>query len=276
MTARTLLVILPTLEDAERVLPHACALARRTDAHLIGLNVIEALMTYPAGTMYATIPDMTGYIAAQKERAERINAVFEAATSGEDFVAEWRCCEARGGGAGRAAADLARIADLVIAPQARPDDPGGDQADALGEIVRECGRPVLVIPYAGAFDEIGARPLIGWSATREAARAVHDAFDVFTADAQATILTVGPADAPDASARDLAAVLDRRGVGAHVVRRDANGVAIGDVLLNEAAETNADLIVTGAFGHSRIYDLVIGAVTSRLMKSMTAPVLFSS
>lgn len=275
MTARTMMVYLPSAEDAERVLPSAVALANRTNAHLIGLHVIEAIIVYPSATMYAAVPDTEAFAEAQRQRAEEVRKVFEAKTAGEAFVAEWRAVEVRGGGVARAAADQARSVDLVIAPQAAPERGAFDEPEIVADIVRKSGRPVLMIPYAGSFETIGARPLIGWSATREAARAVHDAFDVFTDDAEALILTAGDEGQADESARDLAAALNRRGVGADIAHRDASGIAIGDVLLNEAAESGRDLIVVGAFGHSRVYDLVIGAVTSKLMRSMTAPVLFS-
>ena len=65
-------------------------------------------------------------------------------------------------------------------------------------------------------------------------------------------------------------------MSAEVVESLAKDVTVGDILLNEAFERGAELIVTGAFGHSRIYDFVIGATTTRLLESMTAPVLFSS
>lgn len=276
MTARTILVYLPTVEEADRILPAAVALADRMKAHLLGLHVIESLMVYPAATMYAAVPDTEAFANAQRERADAVKAVFAKKTDGEAFVAEWRAVESRGGGAARAVAAQARAVDLVIAPQARDEGVfGSDGTEVVADIVRESGRPVLMIPYAGRFDTIGARPLVGWSATREAARAIHDAYDLMADDADATVLTVGERGPADDSARDLAAALNRRGYKAEVVHRDATGISIGDVLLNEASERGSDLIVLGAFGHSRVYDLVIGAVTNKLMKSMTAPTLFS-
>jgi nucleotide-binding universal stress UspA family protein len=77
------------------------------------------------------------------------------------------------------------------------------------------------------------------------------------------------------SGHELARCLDRHGVKTIVSHRTKTQIPIGDELLNEAADTGADLIITGAFGHSRLYDFVIGATTSHLMSFMTSPVLFS-
>ena len=83
-------------------------------------------------------------------------------------------------------------------------------------------------------------------------------------------------DLPRETAKELALAYDRHGIRAEVIERTDDGIAIGSVLENEAFERGADLIVTGAFGHSRVYDFVIGATTTHLLDSMTAPVLFSS
>ena len=78
------------------------------------------------------------------------------------------------------------------------------------------------------------------------------------------------------TAKELALCYDRHGLSAEVVERVEDGIPVADLLLNESFERSADLIVAGAFGHSRVYDFVIGATTTKLLDSMTAPVLFSS
>ena len=73
----------------------------------------------------------------------------------------------------------------------------------------------------------------------------------------------------------MAAALDRHGFKAEVVQRSKSSAKVTEILEREALERGADLIVTGAFGHSRIYDFVIGAVTLDLMRTAKVPVLFS-
>lgn len=126
---------------------------------------------------------------------------------------------------------------------------------------------------------IGQTVLIGWSATREATRAAFDALALKNNDATGYLLTVSRRATPDAdvmaSAKEMAATLSRHGHEVTVVHRAAEGADIADVLMREAFERGADMIVSGAFGHSVVYDFVIGAVTHDLMQQATVPVLFS-
>lgn len=279
MAIKTILAIMPDAAAAERVMRLATPLARKTGAHVIGLHVTEAIEVYAGVAMYVSVPDTERFTAAQAERAQEIAAVFAKATAGEDFVSEWRHVETRSATASDRMVEHARAADLVIMAQTDPKDEFGDGGAALQRTIRKCGRPVLVVPYAGSFATVGAKALIGWSPTREAARAAHDAIPLIEGG-EAVILTARHKSAEDSlpqeTARELAAAYDRRGIRAEVVDRTNDGLAIGSVLENEAFERGADLIVTGAFGHSRVYDFVIGATTTHLLESMTVPVLFSS
>ncbi len=278
MAIKTILAVLPDMAATERVMRLAAPLARKTGAHLIGLHVTEAIEVYAGVAMYVSVPDTERFTAAQAERAAEIGKAFETAIAGEDFVSEWRHVETRSATASDRIIEHARAADLVIMAQVDPKDEFGDGGIALQRTIRKCGRPVLVVPYAGSFESVGAKALIGWSPTREAARAAHDAIPLI--DGEAVILTArhkGAEDSlPQETARELAAAYDRQGIKTEVVDRTDDGLAIGSVLENESFERNCDLIVTGAFGHSKVYDFVIGATTTHLLESMTVPVLFSS
>lgn len=280
MTVNTILVALTTPDAARRVLGTACALARRHDAHLIGLHTKEAIVVYPGVAMYVSVPDMEVFDRAQEELSQEIRKIFDEHTRGEDFVSEWRYVHAGSMTAADRIIEHARAADLLVMSQEDPESDRPDQARIQSRAIRESGRPVLVVPYAGTFEEIGTHALVGWSPTREAARAAHDAVALLKPGGRATILTAHPANDPDTlpqdTARELAAAYDRHGIKSEVVDRTDDGIAVGSVLLNEAFERGCDLIVTGAFGHSRLYDFVIGATTSHLLDSMTVPVLFSS
>ncbi|MEL6792917.1 MAG: universal stress protein [Pseudomonadota bacterium] len=279
MPAKTILLYLGAPETAARTLKPAVALARRCGAHLIGLHVTEGIEVYAGVSVFAGAIDTEVVSAAAEARRAEIKAAFDAAVVGEDFVAEWRHVEAGAHTASDRIIEHARAADLVVLGQARPNDPDRDAAAVVQRTIRKCGRPVLVVPYAGSFEEIGRKALIGWSPTREAARAAHDAIPLLEGG-EAMILTAHSARDPNTlgveTAKELALNLARHGVKAEVVERTNDGIAVGDLLENESFERGADLIVTGAFGHSRVYDFVIGATTTHLLDSMTAPVLFSS
>jgi len=140
------------------------------------------------------------------------------------------------------------------------------------------GRPVLVVPYAGAFETVGKRILIAWDGTREANRALHDALPLFT-DPEATVVFVGSHE------RDLEQhrpALDRvvdhlrhHGVAARLEEALRGGLAVSDILLSRAADLGADLIVSGGYHHTQLREALLGGVSRELLEHMTVPVLMS-
>ncbi len=280
MNFKTLLVSLNNEAETERLMPVAIMLARQFDAHLIGLYALQNMEVYASVSMQLTGAALAQLRESQEAQAERVKAVFEKHTAAEDFAAEWRQIETSVAATGEQVAELARCVDLVVMSQTDTDLDSPALAAAQRRVIEHSGRPVLVIPRVGEFKTIGQRTLIGWSGTGEAARAAHDAIPFMQQGEESRIFWVTDANATaegalKESGHDLARSLDRHGIKTVVSHRPKSQIAIGDELLNEAADTGADLIVTGAFGHSRLYDFVIGATTSHLLAHMTSPVLFS-
>ncbi len=278
MTYKTILVSLTTETNAERLSRAACVLARKFDAHIIALHTNQSMHVHPGVAIHLT-PEAIGMFAeAQNRQSEAIRAVFERVTGSEGIAGEWKLVDADADSAGIRHVEHARYADLVLMSQADPDHDRADQADIQREVIMGCGCPVIVLPNAGTFDRFGEKVMIGWSATREAARAVHDAIP-FMQGGEATVMWVSHAQGDTrhlaSTAEAVANSLRRHDIDAHVAHWQNSSVAIGDALLNEAYESGADMIVSGAFGHSRFYDFVIGATTSHLLEHMTLPVLFS-
>jgi nucleotide-binding universal stress UspA family protein len=279
MSVRNILVCLTTEEAARPLMAAACLIAARSGAHVTGIHTMEALMVYPGIAMHVPGTAFQEFNASQEAQAKAIEAIFDAATHAQDFVAEWRLLKAESATAADRQIESARAADLVIMAQ---EDPAHDRVDQHGiqeRMIRESGRPVLILPHGYTPKALGESLLIGWSATREAARAAHDALTLAPEGAAARILTVTHRGAPDrataATAADLANALARHGLKTEVTDRPADGAGVAEVLLDAAFEQGADMVVTGAFGHSRVYDFVIGAATRELMAKMTLPVLFS-
>jgi nucleotide-binding universal stress UspA family protein len=135
------------------------------------------------------------------------------------------------------------------------------------------------VPHAGHTGSIGRRVLIGWNGSPEAARAVHDALPLMVGAEAVTVVTIDPEGGPGANEEgpgaDIARHLARHGLPVMVRRVTGPAAAAGDLLLNEAADLGADLIVMGAFGHSRLREFVLGGATRTLLAQMTAPVLMA-
>jgi nucleotide-binding universal stress UspA family protein len=174
----------------------------------------------------------------------------------------------------------ARACDLVVMGQADSSQPGSGAARrAVEDVVLQCPRPVLVVPFAGHFHAVGEKVLVAWDGGRECARAVGDALPLLRRARHVRLVACEtPLDVGSESTRvDLDAMrqwLHRHGVevSAEVAWTE---IDVGNALLSRAADHACDLIVMGAYGHARWAERVLGGVTRTMLSSMTVPVLMS-
>jgi len=209
--------------------------------------------------------------------AAKTREMFDHATGLRRLSAEWREIPE---GADADPALHARYADLAIFGQLDPERAETEPTRQRPEHVAiASGRPVLIVPYAGRFDNVGRRVLIAWSATREAARAVADAMPLLVSAELVTVLTVDPREGVgghgELPGADIALHLARHGVKAQIERTVSAGLPVGEVLLSRLADLGADLLVMGAYGHSRAREVLFGGATRSVLRSMTVPVLMS-
>lgn len=173
----------------------------------------------------------------------------------------------------------ARYADLVVIGQQSPDWDSGVDKDFERGLPIAVGRPVLVVPYAFERRPVGRRVLVAWNASREAARAVSDALPLLKRASHVDVVVFEPSRSRGAHGEepgaDIGLYLTRHGVKVTVSRVDAADIDVGNQLLSRAFDLSADLIVMGAWGHSRLRELVLGGVTRTLLESMTVPVLMA-
>ena len=280
MSYKDLLVVLGSDSASRGRVALAAALAERFAAHLVGLYPLP-VPEAPRHLGYYDPALLDPFFRELREKAQEVCdkecEAFEHAASLRGLSAEWR---AVADGMEADPALHARYVDLTILGQLDPD--GGD-----AELIRPrpehvtlaSGRPILVVPYAGNFETVGRRVLIGWNATREATRAVNDAMPLLMAADLVPVLTIDAREGPDAHGElpgaDISLHLARHGVKATIERTVAAGIPAGDVLLSRAADLGADLLVMGAYGHSRVRELLLGGATRSILQSMTVPVLMS-
>ena len=140
-------------------------------------------------------------------------------------------------------------------------------------------RPVLVVPYAGAFDSVGKRVLVAWDGSREAVRAVNDALPLLGEAEAVTVISIGPRETElerrRTSLERIVGHLQRHAILARLEESVQGGIAVSDVLLSRAADLAADLIVAGLYHHSQLREALIGGVSRDLLDHMTVPVLMS-
>ena len=170
----------------------------------------------------------------------------------------------------------ARWSDLIVAerPVSNPDAPVG--WGIASRTVFGTSAPVVVVPEAARVDKVGEHMLIAWNASREAALAIHGALPLLKRARQVTVLE---GEAPPSSLGfenlprlDLRAWLERRGIEAefHAFKPARDH---GPALLEAANKADANLIVIGAWGQSRITELVLGGVTRHLFQHSNLPLL---
>jgi nucleotide-binding universal stress UspA family protein len=281
MSYKDLLVVLDAAaDDTPGRMALAAALAERFAAHLVGLYPIPQ-PELPRHAGYADLATLEPVYHEWRERAleqaEESRQAFEHLAQLRGLSTEWRAV-AEGWEADPAL--HARYADLAILGQRDPDNETMAMIRPSPEqVTLASGRPILIVPYAGHFEAVGRCVLIAWNASREAARAVADAMPLLAAADTVTVLAIDPQPGPDGHGdvpgADIALHLARHGVKAQIERTVSADVPTGEVLLSRAADLGADLLVMGAYGHSRTRELLLGGVTRSILASMTIPVLMS-
>lgn len=277
MAYKTILVHLNDERRAEALLEPAMALARRYNAHLIGMHAYAALPAAPVNIPYAGAM-IGGLVGAERKRNEQIEAIFARTTANQPFVSEWRALKVAHVDLAAVIMDHGRAADLIIAGQTDPEWDLSPLMDFPERLALESGRPVLVVPNNGRYADVGRNVLIAWKPGREAARAVFDALPLLTGAEKVQILEVKErADAETALAPDttIAASLARHGIKPNVHSIGVGKQSVADEILSRIAGDKADLLVLGAYGHSRFREFVFGGVTRHIARHMTVPTLFS-
>jgi nucleotide-binding universal stress UspA family protein len=256
----------------------AAALAERFGAHLVGVEVLR--MPDPAD------PEIRRGLGEEylderrrdlEEKARRLGDEFVRRCERSGLPVEWRVAD---GDPVRELALHARYADLVVlGPPAPRTLVSLEEPHLVASVVLAAGRPILMIPPAAGTAVSARNVVIGWSATREAARAVTDALPLIEAAERVSVVVVHPKTGHDRHGpmpgADVAHYLARHGTPVEVTRVDGDHADAGAVLLERVAALGADLLVMGAYGHSRLRELVLGGATRTVLQRATVPVLMS-
>jgi len=279
MSFKNILVHVDTSERCEEHINVACDLALRTDAHVSGLFVIPEPF-YPLYTDGGYIPQdlIQNQEAESKAQCEVAEKTFREATAKAGAHAEWRSEQ---GPLSTVVTRHARYADLTVVGKGDIDDPVKFPNPFLAaDVAMSSGRPVLIVPNAGHFEGFGKHILVCWNTSREAVRAVNDALPLLQAAEKVTVLVVNPdkmasGDHGEIPSADIALHLARHGIKVEAASTTSDGTDVGDIILSRASDLGADMIVCGAYGHSRTREWILGGVTKTLVEETTIPVFMS-
>jgi nucleotide-binding universal stress UspA family protein len=279
MTYKTILVHLDDGKHHRARIDVAARIALTCNSHLVGLYAVDWAWIPSAGPGPLAAPPSSVCAADIAVQTSQAHSAFDRQVGQHEISGvEFRS----GSGDALSAATLhARYADLLVIGQAAPDEPEcGVEANFPELLVLAAGRPVLIVPYyTDDYLRLGQRILVAWNASREATRAVSDALPLLQRAQLVTIMAVnaepGTFAHGDIPGADLAHYLARHGVKAQVSPSYTDQIDVGDDLLARASDLDIDLIVMGAYGHSRLREIVLGGVTQKLLRHMTVPVLMS-
>jgi nucleotide-binding universal stress UspA family protein len=267
MVLKDLMVHLDPGERTAARVALAVALARRHDARLVGVFAQRAQAEQVGIVINWPSPEYVAAAAASK-------AAFEAATAGLR-AAEWHDAN-RGGDSEllRVITEAAHYSDLIIVGQ--HDEYAATLAPPdLGEhLVVHSGRPVLVVPFAGEFNAIGARPLIAWDRSRESAHALNDALPLIEGCREAIVISLDtPYDEAKEACAKVAQHLACHGIDARTEVLVAEEEHVMDFLLNRVTDLDADLLVIGAHRQASFLRPSQGADSRTILRQMIVPTL---
>jgi nucleotide-binding universal stress UspA family protein len=255
---------------------YAVSIAEAFDAHICGVAFLYDPIVLPSvmGGVPAEIID------AQRSESEKAaNAAvarFEESSRRAGVAHEHRKLEASLGGAGDQFGSLARRFDLAVAGQAEPRH-GPTQDLIIEGALFGSGRPVIVVPYIEKRGLTLDRVLVCWDGSRPAARAIADAMPFLQRSGAVEVVTVSGGRQKDneIAGVDMGEHLARHGLKIEVTRIVSTSIDVPNAILSYAADSGADFIVMGGFGHSRLREFVLGGATRGILAAMTVPTLMS-
>ena len=254
----------------------AVNLAATMNAHLTGVHVRRSF-PFPEYSMVPTSADVIKvYDDILNDQESKARAVFDESIAQDNTKTSWQSLI---GSLSYHLANEAHYADLLVIGQPNSEDLSSLESGIANEIIMSAGRPCLLVPHHGDSVSFGESPLVAWDGSREASRAVHDALPFLKQAGKATIIIVEPERA-DPNFGDLPGTV----ISEHLARHDINVKvevsrgslqSTGDTILSYADAYGHDLVVMGAYGHSRLREIVLGGATRNIMKQATIPVLMS-
>lgn len=277
MAFRDILVHMDESPAAQLRAKAAAELAARFKAQLLGIFLTsEFILQYGAGESLTYMPPaeidaiLKGHQKAVADKGEIARRAFEQAAGEVGVTTDWLT------GAGDYDNDLfgcARRTDLTVMGRTARASLGANRISAA-QVALAGGGPVLITPDDDYAPPLGRRVLVAWNGSREAARALRDAWPMIAAAAEVHVLTVSPRGegGPDGL---LQRHFERRGLQANLIVDPAEDESATQVIDRHLAELDIDLVVMGLYGRPRLQELILGGVSRHMLDRLPVPILVS-
>jgi len=255
---------------------YAISIAAVFEAHVLG--VAFSYEPIIPGTVMGGIPPefIESQRAESDQRAQTAVTRFETTAKRVGVSYETRIISASISGAAERLGRLARRFDIAVVGQPEREKSVPDEVVDEG-VLFESGRPVIFVPFIQRNGLKLDRVMVCWDGSRAATRAIADSLPLLRKGKQVEIVMVanGRAKTDEIAGVDLGQHLARHGLKVEVKRITSPDIDVASTILSYAADTSADFLVMGGYGHSRLREFVLGGVTRGLLESMTVPVLMS-
>lgn len=278
MAYKTLFSVLTDTALAGPVLDQAIAMAQAHDAHLdvlcMGLDRTQTGFYYAGANALILQETITRAQEEAKEVAAHVKKILNASTirwgldSGVAQLADM----------GRHVAQRARFADLAILPKPYGDKRGAELEPILEAAMFDGATPVLMVPEAGSTLTNPKKIVLAWNESDEALAAARAALPLLIgADLVRIVVIDPPAHSPTRSDPGglLSQYLSRHGVSCEIDVLSKTLPRVSDVLMRHARDTDADMIVMGAYGHSRFREAILGGATRNMLEHAGLPVFLA-
>ena len=281
---KTILVVGEDPRSFESVLATAWLVAERFESYVEGVAVraLTAPITSFVGFGDVAITTLENLEADEVARAAQLKGTFEEFVRGRQIsgdpgagergsvIANWPVEEPV---LAQTLGERGRVFDLIVVGRSG-DALKVPDTHVMESALFDSGRPVLIAPQ-DAPKSIGNAVLIAWNGASESARAVAFALPFLHAAGEVLVLEVEGGSVVGPDAQDLRAYLTRHGISSQSKIVVQDGAETGQVILDEAASFGADLIVKGAYTHSRLRQMIFGGATKHLLASSPIPVLMA-
>ena len=279
MAYKTILVHLDDIRRADRLLEVALPLADKMDAHVIAFNIMPPHVIITGGDMGVGAVVVDDHREAYRSEAARLKERFTTATKYRPAKSEWRQIDAGFNSATQVIIEHSHVCDLIVVNQKDPDWALSQFLEEPERIAVETGRPVLLVPNKGKLVMPPKRVTIAWNGRREAVRAVFDALPLLIGTDEVNIIWISPEqdqpNAGDLPGAELGTILSRHGIKCTVSQSTVVDISVASELLRQSHAFGSDVLVMGAYGHSRLREFVLGGASRDILLHMDLPVLMS-
>lgn len=276
MTYADIVVKVDSSEESDRTLEVGIELSRQFNAHLTAIHPIQLLTMLPYTGMAGDAVVIQNYTHELEEQAEATGKKCRKLADEKLVRLDW---QAPVGMPNDLIEEAGRLVDLVILPQGNQTEFESVLRGLSEDVLLSIGRPTLIVPYIGCQSMPFKRILVAWDGSQAAARALSDAMPFLLNAEHVEVTTAYEARKNTTTTtnnnENICAHLLRHGIGTESTSIPYKAVDIGNTILNHVSDTGADLLVMGAYGHSRLREIVLGGATRTLLRSLTVPVLMS-